>query len=724
MPIVPPSLDDRSYDDLVQELLARIPAHAPEYTHPVPGDPGRTLIELFAWLGDALLYRVNLIPERQRLVFLSLLGIPLRPATPARTVLSLGTAQPRTLPFTLLRGARVEATPPFETLAETTVLPVTAAPWVKRRVQPGADRQLDTLLRELEQLHNLRRGQAAPYTTRPAFPDGQPLDPASTLDRSVWLALLADKPVNVEAVRANLAGQRACVAVAPVDAVPGGTDPIYEAATRSRRHGATWQVSARVGLSATSAIGMLPAAQVSDSTAGLSRPGVITLILPDAIAAPPNDVRRDPDAGVGDRPPRLDDADQAARLVGWLRLQLPADGAPPLAWVGINGVEVEARTTTRNVVFATSDGAPDQTLQLPAGQVDPDSLEIEVEEEGVGYRAWTRVDVLATAGPDDSDYELDAEAGLVRLGDGLRGRVPVRGARVRVVTMRAGGGGDLPPGRLKDVSGPTDVPVAGKITAVQALPATGGQLAETLTQAERRIPSFLAHRDRAVSAEDFAALTRETPGVRIGRVEVLPGLRPATFDEAMPGVVSVVVLPAQAEMTTPAPRADRRLIEAVHGWLEPRRLVGTELYVVGPAYVPIGVSVAVEIRPGFDREATLMAAREAVRRFLWPLPPGGPFEATTGWPLGRPVRDRELEVAVARVPGVDEIREVALFEVRGDGLRRVAPRDGVASLPMRAWELPELLRVDAGDGAKAPDLAPLSTGTVDEIGVPVVPEVC
>jgi hypothetical protein len=74
MPIRPPALDDRRYDDLVAELLARIPAHTPEWTNPRIGDPGRTIIELFAWLGDALLYRVNLIPERQRLAFLRLLG--------------------------------------------------------------------------------------------------------------------------------------------------------------------------------------------------------------------------------------------------------------------------------------------------------------------------------------------------------------------------------------------------------------------------------------------------------------------------------------------------------------------------------------------------------------------------------------------------------------------------------------------------------------------------
>ena len=77
MPILPPGLDDRRFDDLVEDLIARIPAHTPEWTNPRLGDPGRTLIELFAWLGDTLLYRANLIPERQRLAFLSLLGIGL-----------------------------------------------------------------------------------------------------------------------------------------------------------------------------------------------------------------------------------------------------------------------------------------------------------------------------------------------------------------------------------------------------------------------------------------------------------------------------------------------------------------------------------------------------------------------------------------------------------------------------------------------------------------------
>ena len=89
MPILPPRLDDRAFDDLVNELVARIPAHTQEWTHAAPGDPGRTLIELFAWLADTILYRANLVPERQRLVFLKLLGQPLRAALPAQGLVSV-----------------------------------------------------------------------------------------------------------------------------------------------------------------------------------------------------------------------------------------------------------------------------------------------------------------------------------------------------------------------------------------------------------------------------------------------------------------------------------------------------------------------------------------------------------------------------------------------------------------------------------------------------------
>jgi len=55
MPLQIPSIDDRRYQDLVTEALARIPVHNPEWTNFNKSDPGVTLIELFAFLTENLL---------------------------------------------------------------------------------------------------------------------------------------------------------------------------------------------------------------------------------------------------------------------------------------------------------------------------------------------------------------------------------------------------------------------------------------------------------------------------------------------------------------------------------------------------------------------------------------------------------------------------------------------------------------------------------------------
>src|SRR4051794_11725295 len=86
MPLQVPNLDDRSFADLVAEARARIPVHTPEWTNFNEGDPGITLVELFAFMTENLLYRSNRIPEANRRKFLTLLGIPLQPAMPGQGI--------------------------------------------------------------------------------------------------------------------------------------------------------------------------------------------------------------------------------------------------------------------------------------------------------------------------------------------------------------------------------------------------------------------------------------------------------------------------------------------------------------------------------------------------------------------------------------------------------------------------------------------------------------
>ena len=73
MPLPVPNIDDRRFDDLVQEGLRLIPEHAPEWTNHNPTDPGITVLELFAYVTDMLLYQTNRITDHHRQAFLSML---------------------------------------------------------------------------------------------------------------------------------------------------------------------------------------------------------------------------------------------------------------------------------------------------------------------------------------------------------------------------------------------------------------------------------------------------------------------------------------------------------------------------------------------------------------------------------------------------------------------------------------------------------------------------
>jgi hypothetical protein len=83
MPIILPRLDDRRFDDLVRDGIAHAKETCPEWTDFNPGDPGVTLIEVFAFLTDALLYRLNRVPPKLQLALLNLVGVDLQPPSAA-----------------------------------------------------------------------------------------------------------------------------------------------------------------------------------------------------------------------------------------------------------------------------------------------------------------------------------------------------------------------------------------------------------------------------------------------------------------------------------------------------------------------------------------------------------------------------------------------------------------------------------------------------------------
>ncbi|MET9418450.1 hypothetical protein ABZY03_30525 [Streptomyces klenkii] len=125
MSLPSPHLDDRRFQDLVDDAKRFIQRRCPEWTDHNVSDPGVALIEAFAQMTDQLLYRLNRVPEKIHLGFLDMLDLKLAPPQAARADITFWLPAPQTTAVTVPTGAEV-ATP--QAMATPTSSPPTA-PW-------------------------------------------------------------------------------------------------------------------------------------------------------------------------------------------------------------------------------------------------------------------------------------------------------------------------------------------------------------------------------------------------------------------------------------------------------------------------------------------------------------------------------------------------------------------------------------------------------------------
>ena len=105
-----PNLDDRKFEDIVEEAIRLIPQYCPDWTNYNKSDPGITLLELFAWMTELVIYRLNRVPDNNYLAFLNMMGIRLRPPQPARTIVQFQISE-KTDMVVVEAGTRVATKP-------------------------------------------------------------------------------------------------------------------------------------------------------------------------------------------------------------------------------------------------------------------------------------------------------------------------------------------------------------------------------------------------------------------------------------------------------------------------------------------------------------------------------------------------------------------------------------------------------------------------------------
>jgi hypothetical protein len=776
MPLEIPTLDNRRYEDLLNEVLARIPVHTPEWTNYGPSDPGRTLLELFCFLKESLLYQANQIPERNRRKFLQLLGIPLQPGGAARGIVVFANERGPLRTETLNADLEVRAGKvPFQTERALDVLPIEGRVYYKRRVKTPAPR--------VEQYYRLLyasyQGSAPPEGFKVDMYETVPLEQqephgidlaADTVDGSLWVALCAravDRPPqDTEAgwstlrdeVRKAIEGKTLSLGIVPalLD-VSRRLSPAGDA----NKEG---EPLLRYELPKLPPGGVLPAdpkLHVAEYKARDPRAFTDVLIYPGVveIALPAKDelglwTNLDPlEAGVGEFPPALADTNLDRRVVTWLRVRAVGGTHVRLLWVGINAVTVTQRAHVFSELLASGTGLPDQKRVLAKKPVIAKSVRLSATVTHNGRtETWQEIDDLLLAGaevdvPDPrlppgrpreparraDVFALDQEAGELRFGDGLRGKRPPEGAILRAsYDYSMGAAGNVGKGMID--TGPA---LPAGFTITNPIRTWGGADAESVAEGEKQIARYLVHRERLVTAEDFETVAMRAPGVDIGRLEVLPAFHPELSPNEpgdAPGVVTLLVIPRNDPQQPDAPMPDRSFLNALCQHLDPRRLVTTELILCGPRYVPIWISVGINVKAGYALAEVRENVRKRLIEFLAPIypakveEPGAPgAKREKGWPLRKDVDARELIAEASRVDGVLMVNGLRLAK------GAEAPDSSVA---MVALQLPRVMgiAVTAGEPQPIESLRGQPTGVLGERGepaalarvipVPVVPEVC
>jgi predicted phage baseplate assembly protein len=649
MALAAPKLDDRVFQDIVDEAKKRIPHYCKEWTDHNVSDPGVTLIELFAWMTDIVLYRMNQVPDLHYIKFMEMLGIKLQEPVPASAPVSFYLSAPQETPIVIPSGTQVASTQTetepsivFTTDESFRVVPPILTSIITRVASGGeAEKQY--------RQHNIRRLEAG-------FEGFELFSQVPQVNDALYFGFENDLSQHVLGLQMEH------------DSAGGaGIDPtmppyIWEASSGDREE--RWR-----------------ACDVEmDTTKGLNVSGLIQVHLP-----------------------KMGRYSISKKSLYWLRVRIkdisaaeendgmrPYQVSPKLlkvtaaSWGGT--VPATHASLSDNEFLGRSDGSAGQRFQLQKTPVlnRKRGEHLVVQVEGEPPRQWTEVNDFADSGARDRHYTLDSISGELRLGPAIRqpdgtiklfGAIPPRSANLIFRRYRNGGGeqGNVQAGILNTLK--TSIPYISRVGNRQ--PAWGGLEAETLESAMMRAPAVLRSRDRAVTESDFEFLARQALPAATSRVKCLQP-RPAEAGRVAPGQIYVLVIPRVMNpnhyIRSDELELNNNDVAILSDYLDARRLLTTRLDIRAPAYRWVSVSVELREAPGFSQEEVEAEVLARLYRFLNPLV-GGPNGR--GWPFGRDLFVSDVYQSLHGTPNVQFVRSVSMYAAGEDGAAEGKPVENI-----------------------------------------------
>ncbi|MBM3237386.1 putative baseplate assembly protein [Candidatus Poribacteria bacterium] len=613
-----PDLDDKTFEELVEEARARIPQYAPKWTDHNLSDPGITFLELFAWLAEMQIYSLNQLPDRNYLKFLKLLNEKPQPATPAKVDVTFTASKNGsvTIPKDTQVIARESATGEeivFETDAAVEVLPVNLAKIVsfvdlKYTDHTDANNRVGVFYHAF--------GEKAQAGSIFYLGFNLDLEKVSGKEMTITVYLYeTDLP---------LRGQH------------GQESPqIFPSAELVWEY---WHEEEETKKWVTLEL-------KKDDTIVLTKNGRISFVIP-------SDITRQI------LPPFLEEEYN----LFWVRCKIVKEGyeiPPRIDTIKLNTISATQGQTVKDEILTRKDeetfkpifdktissGLSYQVFQSKNYPIIAGIQALTVQGPNGDSNIWEERDDFDASGPGDNHYILHLTEGEIEFGDGVNGCIPPKGSEIKL-TYRFGGGeiGNINAKTIYRACDEAGNPI--QIEVENELQASGGKEEESLEVAQAQVRKDLKIPYRAVTAEDYKSIAKDTPGLRVARAYAAP------YPEE--NLVKVAVVPySLLERPTPS----QGFLNTVCRHLDKHRLLTTNLNVIPPEYVQVSVDAEVRIKPQNEPEAMQEKIETALKNFLHPLT-GGPDG--DGWPFGRSVYQSEIYAVIEGVTGVDCVTRLAL----------------------------------------------------------------
>ncbi|MFS0555389.1 putative baseplate assembly protein [Brevibacillus sp. 179-C9.3 HS] len=696
------NLDDRYFEEIVEQAKNGITKLQPEWGDHRHHDPGITLLEMFAWLMEMQQYYLNRITEKNERKFLQLMGVrPENQKCATTDVTFFGVSEEAILPEkTRLFAGNL----PFETEHSLVLVPASLD-----RVLVHTESQTTDV--SSSNAHNgvsyYAFGQEPKTGNRIYLGFDQPLPVGKAV--SIGLRLFEDYPVPI-------------VPLTPTSFFVPSASLVWEYYGQNDR---------------TQQMGWSPISRVSDETMNFSFSGRVLIELEGEMKPlmlyPANDQPRfwlcvTMRAGRFELAPRMEkielntvsvvqketfsevwefDGTGQAEQSLVLTSSLPLDGTVEVQWkegrgwysgwdedepdqadTGVFSYRVfrdpghgtttirfgsEMPVGSRNIrviayqsdwagqrLVGESNGLPNQVFRLNTQSILPESLVIQVARQVEDspfpfWEDWTLVTDFDRSGPQDRHFMLvDSDGSEVVFGNNEHGAIPERVegmAGIRIISCQSGEGAK---GNVQGDQITRFLPRNRQRTAVEVTnprPASGGSDRETIDQAKRRMRMEWKKPQRAVTAEDYEAIALAVPGLRVARAKAIPLYRVGELgasEQNAAAQMTVVIVPFSDQ---PTPLPSEGFLRTVRHQLEQRRLLTTEVHVVAPAYIKVTVFATIVVDPAFADKKQIVL--QALKQYLTPLDVHNPStHQGKGWEFGRPVYKSDLYEVLNQIEGV------------------------------------------------------------------------